>query len=451
MERGKVGVSHGEAVSGRRSLPWAVQVLAPAVGLSNFGDSLAVTALLLDFHDRYADGTATAAVFLALSVPSVILVGFAGRVADRLPVRRVLIPAGVALMSICTAMAYLTSAVLIVVLLAALAGIMAFATPVMMKAVADASPADLLSRSQARMAMMANLGFLIGPAAGGVLMEAAGLRTVLLVDAASFAALPLAALLLRAGRDGTEGTRPIGSHGSSSCDSSSCGSSVSGGARAGSGLLPGLRAMAAAPGLLRVVGFGVVLTVALQVVNVVEVFFVRDDLGAGAGMFGVLMVGWSSGQVSGAWTAGRLPARWNPASVASVATFVMAVVMTSVAAVGDVRTLFALLVLNGFAYGAFGVARQTLLAGSVDTAVRGSVFAAHVALLNVASTAALLAGGVMSAFVAPRAVFGLVGAAMLLSVLVSRPWRRSAPLHRPPYRRPDDHGRGGRLGRPRRW
>ncbi|MEV4096525.1 MFS transporter [Streptosporangium saharense] len=404
-------VSSGRFTAKRNRMPRSVQVLAPAIGLSNFGDGLAITALLLDLHDRKVGGAAIAAVFLAMSVPNVVLVGLAGRVADRLAIRGVLLSAGTALIFVCVTMAYVEQTVLVIALLAMLAGIMALAVPATMKAVADASPADLLSRAQARMAMMGSMGFLLGPAAGGVLMEALGLRTVLLVDAVTFLALPLAALFLP-GRTDKVGAAPT---------------SGPGGNLPRSGLLPGLRAIAAFPVLMRVIGLGVVLTIGLQVTNVVEIFFIRDDLGGGAVAFGVLTMAWSFGQIVGAWAAGNFLAKRSPAPTAFLSTFVMAVLTISVVAIDDLWVLFVLLILNGLAYGGFGVARQTLLAKSISTEVRGSAFAAHVALLNVATTAALLLGGAGLTLIAPRTVFGIVGAITLLSVLTIQPWKWSLP------------------------
>ncbi|GAA3070235.1 hypothetical protein GCM10017600_82740 [Streptosporangium carneum] len=387
----------------RRPLPRTVRVLAPVIGLSNFGDGLAITALMLEFHDRHGGGAAMAALFMALSVPGVLLAGLAGRVADRVAVRRVVVLAGVVLVLVCATMAYVTSIVLILSLLSVLAGIMALVMPTMAKAVTDASPGDLLSRGQARMSMMGSLGFLLGPAAGGVLMETVGLRPILLMDAASFAALPLAALLLPRGGEDPAGTSSAGP----------------GGAPSASGLLPGLRAIAAHPALLRTVGLGIVLTVGLQAVNVVEIFFVRDDLGGGAGIFGLLTMVWSAGQIVGAWLAGDFLMERNPVPTAFFTTFTVAVVTLSTVVISDIPPFFVLLLLGGLALGGFNVARQTLLARSVDPAGRGSAFAAHTALLNTATTVALLVGGVVSVFVAPRTVYGIVGMVTLVSVLVA--------------------------------
>lgn len=350
-----------------------------------------------------------AALFMALSVPGVLLAGLAGRVADRVAVRRVVVLAGIVLVLVCAVMAYATSIVLILSLLSVLAGIMALVMPTMAKAVTDASPGDLLSRGQARMSMMGSLGFLLGPAAGGVLMEIVGLRPILLMDAASFAALPLAALLLPRGGEGPAGTSSAGP----------------GGTPSASGLLPGLRAIGAHPALLRTVGLGIVLTVGLQALNVVEIFFVRDDLGGGAGIFGLLTMVWSAGQIAGAWLAGDFLMERNPAPMAFVMTFIVAIVTLSTVVISDIPPFFVLLLLGGLALGGFNVARQTLLARSVDPAGQGSAFAAHTALLNTATTVALLVGGVVSVFVAPRAVYGIVGMVTLVSVLVARPRRRT--------------------------
>jgi MFS family permease len=205
-------------------------VLSVATGVSLMGDALAITAIMLDFHARGAGGAAIAALFTALALPSVVLAGPAGRVADRVPLKRVLRTAGTAMVLVCAAMACTRDVVIVVLLTAVLSGLMAPVTPAMLKAVARSTPDALLSRAQARMSMAANTGMLLGPAVAGVLMETADLRIALLIDAGTYLVLPVSAWLLPP----ADVARP---------------------ARRGSGLIPGLRASAAQPKMVPVVAF----------------------------------------------------------------------------------------------------------------------------------------------------------------------------------------------------
>ncbi|MFF0143344.1 MFS transporter [Streptomyces sp. NPDC005227] len=390
-------------------LPGHVTAIAVTFLVSCLGDGLAITALMLDFHDRATGGFGIAALFAAMSVPAILLAGLAGRLSDRYPARQVLAPVGIALVAVCALMSLVHTVALLVTLFAVLSALMAVATPVFVKAVLNASPGPLMSRAGARISMASSLGFLIGPAVGAVLMDAVGLRGVLLADAATYLAVPIVALVVPApSPPETEG--------------------ASAGQKEGSGLLPGLRTLFQQAPVAQVVLIGAVLTFTLQVTNVVEVYLVRDAYGATATVFGLVTMAWAGGQIIGSGAAGRRLSERPTAPLATLMTVIVGSALVIIAFFDSLPGLFALTVVAGTANGAFGVARQTAIGRAVAPASRGSAAAAHAALLNTATMVALMSAGLVAAIATPRTVYAIAGTIVLLGAIAVHLYGRTGDL-----------------------
>ncbi|MFJ3310417.1 MFS transporter [Streptomyces sp. NPDC086549] len=185
----------------RGRLPGHVTAIAVTLLVSCLEDGLAITALMLDFHDRGTGGFGIAALFGAMSVPAIVLAGLVGRISDRYPARRVLSPLGVALVAVCAQMATAHAVALLIAMFAVLSGLMAIAAPVFVKVLLQAAPGPLMSRAGALVSMASSLGFLRGPGVGALLMDAIGLRGVLLMDAVTYLSVPVVALFLPAPTD----------------------------------------------------------------------------------------------------------------------------------------------------------------------------------------------------------------------------------------------------------
>ncbi|MFI5529002.1 MFS transporter [Kitasatospora sp. NPDC051853] len=399
-------------------LPGHVTAIAVTFLVSCLGDGLAITALMLDFHDRGTGGTGIAALFAAMSVPAILLAGLAGRIADRHPAGRTLLPLGVALVAVCVLMSFARTVPLLVAGLAVLSGLMAVAGPVFVKAVLDASPGPLMSRAGARISMASSLGFLIGPAVGAVLMDAVGLRGVLLADAVTYLAVPLVALFLPRSAASAEAPESGG------------GAPPSG----ASGLLPGLRLLLRQAAEARIVVVGAVLTFTLQVTNVVEVYLVRDGYGASATVFGLVTMVWAGAQIIGTGGAGRALSERPTGRTATFTVLTVAVALLAIAVLDSLPGLFVLTVLAGAANGAFGVARQTALGRAIDPAGRGSAAAAHSAVLSTATVLALMSAGLVSTLVAPRTVYAVAGGVLLAALVAVHLYRPVRQEERPPAR-----------------
>src|SRR3954471_2604068 len=85
-----------------------VYLSATARAVSNCGDLLAATALVLALQARGAGGYAVAAVLLAAAVPPVLLAPLTARLVDRVDSRRLLVSVGLGQVAVCTALALVT-------------------------------------------------------------------------------------------------------------------------------------------------------------------------------------------------------------------------------------------------------------------------------------------------------------------------------------------------------
>ena len=86
-----------------------VYIAAVARALSNCGDMLAATALALVLVSRGESGIAVAGILLAAAVPPVVIGPFAGRLADRVDSRTLVVTVGLIQVGICVGLAYATS------------------------------------------------------------------------------------------------------------------------------------------------------------------------------------------------------------------------------------------------------------------------------------------------------------------------------------------------------
>ena len=169
------------------------------MGLSALGDFLGFIPLALYVQERTGSGIAVAGLFIALWAPSVVLGGPAGLLADRVESRRLLRDVSLAQ--------------------AAIAAVLRFD---LRRPRGDARPDGAARRrasrwrsrpssrwcppsagpggvaaANGRIEAARYLGFTLGPVLGGLLAAAGGTRIALLVNAASFLAVAVAAQALR--------------------------------------------------------------------------------------------------------------------------------------------------------------------------------------------------------------------------------------------------------------
>ncbi|MEV4654902.1 MFS transporter [Micromonospora sp. NPDC049301] len=393
-----------------------VWLAATARGTTICGDFLAATALALALQGTGAGGLAVSGLLLAATLPLVVLAPLAGRLADRVDSRTLLVTVGLAQAVICTLLALVDHPVLVVGLVALLACGLAVTQPCLAALVpAMVRPGDL-PRASAIGQTAVSLGALGGPVLAGLLVGQFGTRVPLLVDAATYLALVVAGLLLRTRRGGRR-TAAV----------------VTPGNPRGTG--PAWRLRRDPLMLVTVVSIAVVIA-AIGGINVIEVFFIRETLGGSPTTYGLVSAAWMAGMLPGGWLAARLAHRLDDdaALVRGVlltlgGCSLMVLVAATVPAAG---LLVPLWLVGGAANGGENVFANLLTARRVPEAMRARAYASYGAAVQGGSMAGFLIGGALLTAVPPRPLIAAAGLAGLLVVLtfvpvVARVVRRPSP------------------------
>ncbi|HEY3629475.1 MAG TPA: MFS transporter [Jatrophihabitantaceae bacterium] len=379
------------SVEPRRNRDLWITILARSISL--LGDEAAVVALTLRLHDSGGGTAAIAALFIAGALPLVVCAPLAGRLVDRYDSRVLLVWSGTAQALACTALAYVHSLPTVLVLVAALG---------VGQSVNGATWAALLpritgdERLPAAMSLMQSVrtvASIVAPAVGGVLTGLYGARVPLLLDAGTFGLVTLAALLVRTRRR------------------------------------LGRAAAAAQHGGLRVVRDDPVLVVLLSLlagfivlgamVNVIDVFLVRDTLHASATWYGLLAAMWGAGMLLGSLVSRRWRQQDALVRLVLASSAVLSVAMFGYAAAPAVGWIVPVALMGGAANGllVYGVNTLTMLRATDE--VRGRVSATVNGITSAAMIGAFFLGGAIAVVATPRQVFAASAVLGLLAPMAS--------------------------------
>jgi MFS family permease len=393
-----------------------VRLIVGAVGLSAFGDFLLWVPLALHIEATTDSAIAVSAFFLALFGPVVALGGIAGRLADRVENARLLWTVSLAQAVVVAVMAFATGSLAAILVLSLLLGAgVALSQPAEFALVPAAAGEERVAEANGIVETARYAGMTAGPLLGGVLAAAGLLEVALLLDAATFAAIAVAAVAMRARRDPAAAPPADGD---------------SGRAREGVAFLAGDRE-------LRVTLAAAVAALLFFSVSIsAEVFYVADVLHAGETAYGVLIASWTLGMVAGAVGLARrvpLPAL---AAGALAGVAVQGLGIAGAAAAGVLWAAFAGFTVGGVAHGVKNVLLRTLIHRRVPEALRGRAFAAYNAARNGAELGALGAGGVLVGAIGAQPALLLAGAvplaigvASLLLLAPSISIRKAAHAH----------------------
>jgi MFS family permease len=383
-----------------------VRLIVAAVGVSAFGDMLFWLPLALHLQHMTGSPVAVSAMFLALFGPVVLLGGIAGRLADRFENSRLVLVVSACQAVAVGTMALLTGSLVAILALTALVGAgAALVQPAEFALVPVAAGEGPLSEVNGLVESVRYAGMTLGPLAGGAL--AGHVEVALALDAATFAAVALAAALLHARR---WPERAAGD---------------SGRAREGFAVL------AADPVLRVTLPTAVGALVFFSMSITAEIFYVKDVLGASDAAFGVLGTCWFGGMVFGAVALARRVPAGALAVAALAAIAVQGLGIAGAAAGGLLSVAFAGFTLGGAAHGVKNVLLRTLIHERVPESLRGRGFALYNAARNGAELAALAIGGVLVGAIGSQTALLLSGAIPLaigLAALlfITTPTRRTA-------------------------
>jgi MFS family permease len=418
--------------------PRDLRLLVGAVGLSAAGDFVALIALVLQVHELTGSGLAVSALFAATMVPVVALAPLAGLLADRVESVRLLVLASVAQALVAAGLAF-TDSLAAILLLSALLGLgSAVSQPAefaLVPAVAGQDPddsadvpgsrdperspdapgaQDRLVKANGWVETARYAGFAVGPLVAAALTASGGSRLALLVNAASFLVIAVAGACMQTRRPPVAKV-PHEPHER---------------ARDGFGFLW-------RDDLLRVlVGAAVAGLLFISASLTVEVFYIKDVVGAGDAGYALTGAAWMIGMVAGATGLAARVARVGPGPMAAAALAALAIQgagMAFAASWAILPVLIAGFVCGGLAHGLKNVLIRTVIQERVPERLHGRAFAAYNGLRNTAELGALGAGGVLVSVLGAQvallgaglgcAVAGLAGLALV--------HRRHAPATAP--------------------
>jgi MFS family permease len=370
-----------------------VRLVAGAVGLSALGDFLLWVPLTLHLHAMTGSGIAVAALFVALWAPVVVLAPVAGLLVDRLEARALLLVVSLAQAAVAGSLALALDSVAAILVLAALLGVgFAVAQPAEFALLSAIAGRERLIEVNGVVESARYAGMTAGPLLGGALAGLGGTDEAMLVNAATFAAVAAAALILRARRRAEESRH---------------------GDRARDGVVYLFRERTL--GLVTGVIFVSLLFMTAAVTA--EVFFLKEDLEVSETLYGLLLAPWMIGMVLGA----LVVARRIPTEVLALGVLVGVAVQgvglglpTAWLSVGFCAAMW---LIGGLGHGSKNVLARTLIQERVPDRFHGRAFAAYNGLRNGAELVALAGGGLLVAALGGRVTLALAGAIPVLAAL----------------------------------
>lgn len=374
-------------------------LLSAGTTASIAGDAAAFVALLLEL--RHAGVGWVSAMLAAELLPFPLFASLSGRLVDRIDNRRLLVTTLLGQALVALPLAYARSPLLIVLLVFALSAISTTVRPAVSAMVPALSGEERARSAYAWVATGGNIGWIVGPAIGGILTSAFGVGTAILVDAGSFAVLAGACTALSATRGAADIDEANGAGGPDGATERPRG---------------GLAILRRDPILWASI-FVTALVVASAVVdNVAAPYRFINQLHTTSTGFGVYLALWGCGALAGA----QLP-RWiRPSRMPLALTLANALCALAIVGIGIAPSLvvaFAASVCGGVGNGVANVAVSSLVSSRVSETQRGRAFASAGAVIQTATgfgtvvaaplVAALSAGTAM-------AIAGAIAAAVAL-------------------------------------
>ena len=361
--------------SARRDVRWIVV----AKSLSWLGDEVATVALMLRLQSHGAGAGAVSALLIANALPLVLLSGPVGQLVDRYDNRRLLVGSSLAQAGVCAAVAFVHPTAAVLALVAALGAGQAVNGAAWQALLAAVVDGDDLTRAIGRTQVGRTAAGVVAPVVSGVLVGLYGAPVPLLLDAAAYVLVTGAALAIA--------TRRV--------------VAAPSGERRRGGL-----AIAWGDGVLRpllvLLGLFVMLG---SMVNVVEVFLIRETLHASTTMYGVAGATLSAGMLLGAVAAGRLRGPLRLARGFVVSTLGLAVAIGAVGVAPSVWWVLPFTTLLGAMNGVLNVTLSSLAMGRTQPSERGRVGALISGVASGTQIAAFAVGGALAGVFTPREIF----------------------------------------------
>lgn len=394
---------------GERRTRWVLGGLAVSV----VGDGAARVAILLRVHVEGGGPSALAVVLVLFAMPMVLLAGVAGVLADRPDPRPVVLGAAAlqlvaaVVLALTGGLAWTGGAAFVLQTGFALANsAWMVALP---RLVAEEDVGTLVSLHHGLMALAAPAG----AALGGLLVQHVGTAAPFVLDAASFVVLMGAGLALLPVRESVAPSAPAGILRT---------------------VLPldGLAALRRHSLLTLLAAAVLPFIIAVESVNAIEVYLVRDVLGGSSGFFG-----FSEGLAGVGVATGALLASVARTTTARARTVLWAIPAMSLVVVAEglapgPSVYLVLVVVIGLLLGGLNAVVMTLVVTETGAGTRGRVVAFVGGAARSCGMIALAVGGLLGTLLDPRTSFVAVGVVGLaIGIVALRAARGRVPAARP--------------------
>jgi predicted MFS family arabinose efflux permease len=367
-----------------------------ARALSTAGTSVTSIAAILLLHDGGVGALGVAAFLAVLVIPTVATIGIAGRVADSVDSRQVLTVTALVQAAAACALGFAPVPAMIFVTGVVIALAQAFAQPTWQALVPRIVGEERIGQAISWQQGLAAVASPIGAGLGGLLVALDDVAWGFWADAVTYVALAGAALLIRTRRHG-------GTHAEA----------------ASASWTAGIRVVAHDRILVPLFASILVFVVLVEGVNPVEVFLVRDALGASDWQYGLTEFFAGAGGLIGAAIAGRIVGNTARARAATVGFGLAAAVLVGIGFAPEYWGYAVLITLLVAAFGAGNATFGALLTSRTPETQRGRVYAALNGLARTASLLALGLGGVANALLGPRPTIVVAGIAGAVTMLVA--------------------------------
>lgn len=368
-----------------------------AAGQSQIGNGAGYVALLLLAYDAFQSAWAVSAILLADFLPAMLLGPVFGALTDRLPRRNCIIAADLLGCAAFAGLAF-SSSFTLVLGLALLAGVgQALATPALMAGISEVVEEEELPAATSIFGVLEEAGVLAGPALGALVLAGGDMSVLLALNAVSFA---ISALVLT-----TVTFTPAPRRQPDAAEPSLLASTVSG--------LRGLREMRGARSLVLTSAVGVLF---FGMLNVAELLFAKEELGANDAAFSILVATMSVGMTLGALTGmGSADGnRWRRRYLGGFA--LMGTAMLVVAGSHELILVAGALLVCGYGNGTAVVHERLLLQHTVEPEMHGRVFGIRRMLVSWAFCGSYLGAGAIAEAIGSRGLIAVAGAGMLLAL-----------------------------------
>lgn len=338
-------------------------LLATGQAVSVAGDAAALVALLLRLQPS---GSGWVAALLAGElIPFIVFAPLSGTIVDRTETRQVLLISLIGQALVALPLALITTPWATVLLFAALNALSTLVRPATAAIVPAIVGGAEATQGYARLATGAGLGFIVGPALGGLVTGKLGDTTALIIDAATFAALALATAFVRA-------RRPPRRDGAGSPTGKGASSTWAG------------FAFLWRTAALRIALLVTALAVGCAVVdNVAAPFRFIDQLGTTDTGYGTYLTVWGFGALIGTRLLRRLDVS-NHAVTLATGNLLSGIGIAGIGLAPNLGIALVASAVGGVGNGFANVSQNALIASSAPPALHGRAFAAGAAIIQTA-------------------------------------------------------------------